>query len=211
MADDWFRSPEWTDEARADFEKRLARARPHSRAQYLRIKGLAVDAAGDGEGARELWTRVLESPGVSRLQAWSALEHLGDSWTSEDPQRAESYYRQLLAENPTLNATTACVHLSLAELRIRRGDRASMQEAHDLLTTWISDFPSPFPSALFRFHLDLIAVAQALGDQPTVQQAARTALDLAGRGPVFPRHRDVGAVEADEATLERLHELAKSG
>jgi hypothetical protein len=42
-----------------------------------------------------------------------------------------------------------------------------------------------------------------------VQRAAKTALDLASRGPVFPRHKDVGVVDADAKTLRRLRKLAK--
>lgn len=68
---------------------------------------------------------------------------------------------------------------------------------------------SQFPNVLFRWHLVLIDVAQATGEKETVQRAARTALDLASRGPVFSRHKDVGVVHADAKTLRRLRKLAK--
>ena len=58
---DWFRSPDWSSEAQQDFEQRLRRARAYNRPQFLRIKGLALADAGEAEGARELWLRVLES------------------------------------------------------------------------------------------------------------------------------------------------------
>jgi hypothetical protein len=35
VADEWFRSPAWDKPARADFEARLARARPHNRQQCV--------------------------------------------------------------------------------------------------------------------------------------------------------------------------------
>ncbi len=41
---------DWDEAARADFEARLARARPHNRQQYLRIKGLSLRAAGHADG-----------------------------------------------------------------------------------------------------------------------------------------------------------------
>jgi hypothetical protein len=46
MAEDWFRTPGWDDGAREDFERRLARARPHNRPQYLKIRALALREAG---------------------------------------------------------------------------------------------------------------------------------------------------------------------
>lgn len=209
MAIDWFRSPEWTAEAQEDFEARLARSMAHNRAQYLRIKGLALLEAGEVSGARDLWMRVVETETEDWPQVSASLEHLGDSYRQDDPATAESYFRRLIAENPTLSGTTACVHLSLAEILLDRGDATSINEAGDLLGIWIDKYSVPFPNAHFRFNLALIRTAQALGDKGTVQRAARTALDLAARGPVYPRHGDVGVVKADGKTLRRLKRLAR--
>jgi len=210
MADDWFRSADWSAEAQHDFEARLSRARPYNRAQYLRIKGLALSQAGEQRGARELWQRVLQSTEeLATTQQASALEHLGDSYVPENAATAEDYYRRLLAQHPTLNGTSHTVEISLAELLIDKGDRASMQEALAALNSFLERGTSQFPSVLFRWHLALISIAQATGEKETVQRAARTALDLASRGPVFPRHKDVGVVDADAKTLRRLRKLAK--
>jgi tetratricopeptide (TPR) repeat protein len=195
--------------AQANFEARLARSRAHNRAQYMRIKGLALREAGQIDGARELWTRVLETEIEHWPEVSGSLEHLGDSYRQDDPVKAEGYYRRLIADYPTLSGTTACVHLSLAEVLLDRGDRVSVDEAAKHLSTWIDQFSVPFPNAHFRFNLALIRTAQALGDTQTVQRAARTAVDLASRGPVYPRHGDVGVVKADAKTLRRLRKLAK--
>lgn len=210
MADDWFRSPDWSPDAQADFEARLSRARPFNRAQYLRIKGLALAEAGEKRGARQLWERVLESTEErATSQRASALEHLGDLYTDDDSAAAEQCFRRLMAEHPTLDGTSHTVEISLAELLIDKGDRASLEEALDLLNSFLERGTSQFPSVLFRWHLALIRIAQATGERETVQRAARTALDLAGRGPVFPRHKTVGVVHADAKTLKRLRKLAK--
>jgi hypothetical protein len=209
VADDWFRSPDWSTPARSDFEARLARARPYNRAQYMRIKGLALAEAGEKQGARDLWGRVMES--IEELAAGqqpSALEHLGDSYAHEDAALAENYYRRLVAEYPTLNGTSHTVEISLAELLIDKGDRANIEEALAFLNSFLERGTSQFPSVLFRWHLALIRVAQATGDDETARRAARTALDLAGRGPVFTRHKTVGVVQADRQTLKRLRKLA---
>ena len=210
VADDWFRSPDWSNDARADFEERLARARPYNRAQYMRIKGLALAEAGEKQGARDLWGRVTQSTEeLARGQQPSALEHLGDSYAHEDAAIAEHYYRRLLAEYPTLNGTSHTSEISLAELLIDKGDRGSLEEALALLNSFLERGISHFPSDLFRWHLALIRIAKATGDGETVRRAARTALDLADREPVFPRHKTVGVVQADKQTLRRLRKLAK--
>jgi hypothetical protein len=99
VVDDWFRSPDWSEEAQADFERRLGRSRPHRRAQYLRIKGLALESAGEIDGARTLWLRVLDDVGeFASLQGYGAMEHLGDSYAATEPDLAEQYYRRLIAE-----------------------------------------------------------------------------------------------------------------
>jgi len=210
VADDWFRSPDWFPDGQSDFEARLMRARPYNRAQYMRIKGLALADAGEARGARQLWERVLESTEeLAASQQASAMEHLGESYVQDVPAIAEDYFRRLLAEFPTLNGTSHTVEISLAELLIDKGDRASMEEALALLNSFLERGTSQFPSVHFRLHLALIRIAQATGDKETLQRAARTALDLAGRGPVFPRHKTVGVVHADKATLKRLRKLAK--
>ena len=137
------------------------------------------------------------------------MEHLGDSYAGEDALIAEGYYRRLLMEHPTLNGTSHTVEISLAELLVDKGDGASMEEALALLNSFLERGTSQFPSVLFRWHLALIRIAGATGEQETVKRAARTALSLAERGPVFPRHKTVGVVQADKRTLKRLKKLAK--
>ncbi|MEV4686084.1 hypothetical protein [Microbacterium sp. LWH3-1.2] len=209
MADDWFRSPLWTETARTDFESRLARARARNRAQYLRIKGLALADAGEIVAARALWQRVLTDKGeFAHLESAGALEHLGDSYAREDPIRAEHYYRRLLDEHPSLNGTTAMQHVKLAELLIRRRQAGDLQEAADLLTHWAGEGRVPFPGAHFRWNVAMMSLAEATGDRPTARDAARRALDLAGSGPVFSRHKDVGVVRADRHTMKKLRRIA---
>lgn len=209
MTDDWFRSPDWSPRAQADFEARLKRSRDWNHAQYIRIKGLALKEAGLLQPARELWERILDQDLGHEFEKAGTLEHLGDSYRDTEPERAAQYYRRLLSEHPTLNGTTATVEIALAELEMAKGRRADTDEALTLLNSFLERGTSQFPNVLFRWHLVLIDVAQATGEKETVQRAARTALDLADRGPVFPRHKEVGVVRADAKMLKRLRKLAK--
>lgn len=127
------------------------RARPHSRAQYMRIKGLALADTGEMQGARQLWERVLASDEeLAANQQASALEHLGDSYAANDSAAAEEYFRRLLAEHPTLNGTSHTAEIALAELLIGKGDGASLEEALALLNAFLERGTSQFPSVLFR-------------------------------------------------------------
>lgn len=82
-------------------------------------------------------------------------------------------------------------------------------EALALLNNFLERDVSQFPNVLFRWHLALIEIASAKGDQATVERAARTALDLSERGPVFSRHKRIGIVRTDKETIRRLRKLAR--
>ena len=208
MADDWFRSPDWSAEAQEEFYARLGRARAHNRTQYTRIKGLALRDSGQLDAARGLWLGILEGEGGHDFERASTLEHLADSYVECDPPLAEGYYRRLLSEHPTLNGTTATAEIALAELLVDKGDGASMDEALALLNSFLHRNTAQFPSVLFRWNLALIRIAEATGDDETVQRAAGTALSLANQGPVFSDHEDVGVVRTDALTLRRLRKLS---
>jgi tetratricopeptide (TPR) repeat protein len=206
---DWFRSSLWTEDARADFEARLSRARAYNRPQYLRIKAIALRDAGLIEPARELLMRVAEQRDVHAFEVAYVQELLGDlAVLRGEPEEAEQFYRWVLTDWPTLNGTSGLVEISLAELLIQRNRDPERDEAQALLSSWIARGALKFDNSLFRWHLALIDLSDQLGDQETIQRAARTALTLAGRGPQFPKHGDVGVVRTDPATLHRLEHLA---
>jgi predicted Zn-dependent protease len=210
VADEWFRSPDWDDTARADFEARLARARAGNRQQYLRIKGVSLRAAGELDGARELLERSAAHPDGHLFMTVAAWETLADMAAERgDRATAEQLYRRILDEQPSLSGTTGSVEISLAEVLLDSGNADARAEALNLLNSWIERDRIKWASQLFRWHLDLIRIAEADGDVETVRRAANTALSLTERGPQLPRHPDVGLVETDEATLERLRRLAR--
>jgi predicted Zn-dependent protease len=210
VADEWYRSDAWHETARADFEARLARARPHNRPQYLRIKGERLRAVGDVDAARVLLERSADHPDAYLFETVAAWESLAQIAAERgDQTTAETLYRRILAQQPSLSGTTGSVEISLAELLLDTGRVELLDEALALLDTWINRPGLKFDSQLFRWHLDLIRVAEATGEQQTVRRAAATALALAERGPQLPRHPDVGLVQTDKATLKRLRKLAK--
>lgn len=207
MANEWYRSPEWDRQAQSDFEERLRRARSQSRAQYLYIKGESLAAAGNRTAAYELWQRVLADYPCS-MHAWTARERLGDVTRQQGrTDEAERWYRELIEVNPSLNATTHMVEVSLAEMLIATNEPSKRDEGMELLQSAL-DRGGLLNNQLFRWHLAVLEAATQLGDSETQQRAARTALALTERGPNFPRHPTVGLVATDGKTIERLQAIA---
>jgi hypothetical protein len=204
VADEWFRSPGWSVEDQDEFERRLGRARRTSRAQYLRIKGLALNAAGHREGARSLWLRVLDDPDAS-IDRWSTLEHLGDLDFETDPDAADSRYRELLVEDPSLNATSQMAEVRLAELQTRKNTPTSLAEAWELLEAWRTERHSPFPADHFQWELARARWGEASGRPDIVQDSARRAVALSKEGSPFPRHPGAGVVQAEPDVMAWLH------
>lgn len=63
---DWYRRTNWNEEIAADFEARLARARPSNRAQYLSLQGYAL-LSSRPEKSEELLERAVSLAEGSEL------------------------------------------------------------------------------------------------------------------------------------------------
>jgi tetratricopeptide (TPR) repeat protein len=212
VPDEWYRSPAWEDEARADFETRLSRARKTSRQQYLFIKAAQLRSAGDFQTARELLQRVIDEPdGFLHVvvSAWQVLAELAVE--QGDRSTAVDLYRRILTASPDGSGTDGNVEIALAELLLDSDSVQDWTEAGELLNAWATKQGTKFNRSQFRWHLAAIRVGQVFDDHDVVRRSAVAALDLAASGPQLPRHKDVGLVQTDQATLERLWKLAKSG
>jgi len=208
VSSDWYRRPDWDDAAREEFERRLARARPFNRSQYLRIKALALLDAGEDQGAQELLLRVLDNPDESP-DVGLAVEFLGNLAVRQgNRELAKQYYRRGLAAPRYPGGTTGGHEIALAEMLLDEGADGHA-EAIELLETWFARPNLKFNNQLCRWHLAVIKAAEQTGDAETVRRSAAAALEVASREPQFSRHKDVGVVRADPVTLRRLRKLAK--
>jgi len=204
---DWFRDPGWGRATRDQFEERLNRARIGNRAQYLRIKALALRDAGELHGAKELLNRVV-SDYPDSMDCGFCLELLGDIAREEgSSETAEKNYRDVIRRWPDLNGTSGMVEVSLAEVLTESAGLERHEEALRLLDSALKR-GRMMNSDLFRWNIALARVAEQLGDAETVSRAARTALSLTKVGPQFPRHPTVGLARPDAATLAWLERAA---
>ena len=132
--DDWFRSPTWQPNDQAEFERRLARARPANRPQYLRIKALALRDAGKVDAARHLFARVASETAAPASEVAFAHEALGDLHRAAGGLRqAAAEYRLALEVAPTLSGTSGEVQLSLGEVLLETDAAGGAAEVATLL------------------------------------------------------------------------------
>jgi len=203
----WFRDPGWDRASRDQFEERLNRARIGNRAQYLRIKALALRDAGELQGANELLNRVVSDYPES-MDCGFCVELLGDIAREEgSSETAERNYRDVIRRWPDLNGTTGMVEVSLAEVLTESAGPDRHEEALRLLDSALKR-ARMMNSGLFRWNIALAKVAGQLGDVGTVSRAAKTALSLTKLGPQFPRHPTVGLALPDAATVAWLEKAA---
>ena len=213
MSDGWFRTTGWTTGDADEFERRLQRARPHNRPQYLRIKAISLREHG-GEAqrraARELNERVIrEYPEaafdvlVAREELARLAENDGDSVEAIRHWRAAIY-----ATDEGMPRGEA--YLRLPELLIRSDDPASWNEAASIVGRINPERDLAFSNERFRYAVIRATLATHAGDTTVAAEFARLALAEAERTtPDFARHRDLGWVTADAETLEELARLAQ--
>ena len=219
--EDWYRSSTWSPEIAEVFEARLKRARAWNRAQYLRIQGVHLAAQNDkalrGVG-RELLQRVVDDYGENdRIEALTALENLGDSLAAEGANgQAEGAYREVLARmvssSTGRSGTSHTTELSLAELLLARGDRASLEEADDLLDRGEEQVrqSAMFRNLVLQYFVIRARVAARRGDRADAADYARQALSIADETePAMPRHPTLGRPEVPPELRSELSALAE--
>src|SRR4051812_4276550 len=207
MADEWYRNPDWSEEAREAFERRLKRARPDGRAQYLYLKALALWKHGGDEqrrGARELSERVVNEYDSVHF-AYYALKHLAEIADQEGSrEEAIQHLRRAAALQPDRFEET---ELMLAEFLVASDDPECWKEAAALLER--AGGPA-FSMWRYRTAVLRARLAARAGDDLTAAANARIALaEATRRRPDFSRHPEIGWAEADSDTLKELQEWAE--
>ena len=207
MAGDWFRSGDWTDAARADFDIRLARARPSNRAQYLRIKALALMDAGIDADAESLFERVVRDHPDEWTQVAPSYESLGMlRRRAGDLPGAEKAFRAAITVSPTLSCTTGEVHVELGEVLLE-SDPGRGGEVEQLLRE--GQPHARLNTSVFRWNVLRGRLASVQGDDNAAKVAAEAALALLDAPPQFSRHPTVGLARPPQSLVVELEALAR--
>lgn len=208
-ATDWYRTSGWTIADQEHFERKLARARKENRAEYLRIKGLALEKAGTVEAARTLFVRAVLVAGRDRFTQSPALEHLAASVADDDPAEAERLLRRLLDLNPTLNNTSHMAEIRLAEILVRRGTPEALSEAREHLNSWDARDVGDFSVQLFDAAVARARWNEVAGDPAAASEWASCALELADVESPFPNAPGLAVRGLDAGLSEWLTDLAR--
>jgi predicted Zn-dependent protease len=206
VAADWFRSGVWTDTDRADFEARLARARPSNRAQYLRIKALALIDAGNDPDAESLLERVVREHPDDWTQVAPSYEWIGMlRRRTGDLPGAETAFRAAIAASPTLSCTTGEVYIELGEVLLE-ADAARAGEVEQLLRD--GQIHAKLNTSVFRWNVLRARLASVQNDRVTARAAAEAALALVDAPAQFSRHPTVGLARPPQSLVAELEALA---
>ena len=211
----WFRSPDWDDRAKAEFETRIARTRGYNRVQYARIKGFALleSAKPEVEAAGyQLLGGILRDPSALHHEKVAVLSVIGghehDKGHLEDAERNLRLALTLMETNPS--GSTGLERIRLAEILLARGGLAHLQEARRLLDDEARRRPV-FLSTRFRLAVAAARVSLALGDHEAGASWAAVALQLAhAKHSGLANHPTLGLVELDPRQREWLESVTRA-
>jgi Tfp pilus assembly protein PilF len=210
MSDEWFRSPSWREPDRELFEAKLARARKHNKAQYVRIKALSLAESGDTTActaAGELFDRIFRDYPDDELQV--TMAHADKArWHRRRGEHDEAveHYRRAVALEDVLGSIDWGADLDLAELLVERNE--DLDEAQAMLDRAAADDVA-FKLQRWRWLATDARLAAKLGQRDRSMASAGAALELLDDdSPDFPRHPDLGHIDTDRGTIRELKRLA---
>jgi tetratricopeptide (TPR) repeat protein len=205
----WAHDEAFDDQAMAEFERRLSRARPDNRAQYLRVKGATLMGTRHDGGlpvAISLLHRVVDDYDDWLQVPW-AHELLGEAYhRTGDLDGAERHYRECLqVADARRNGTSGVTELMLAEVLLQQ---SRFDEAMRLLDDEDLWKRLRWNNNIYRYNLARARAERATGGDP--EAWSREALRLAQEDvPQLPHKPDVGRVHATEEQLAELRRLGR--
>ena len=213
-SEDWFRSADWNAAAQAEFEARLARARPHNRVQYRRIKALGLLGSGDGDreaAGYAMLAGIARDADAPHHEKVGALSFMG----AHDQERgrlheAESNLRAALeAMKAGESGSTELEEIRLAEVLLALGGQENLEEARRLLEARALK-PPLLVSSRFRLCVAAARVCVALGlKQEAAEWAAAASMLASAEHSGLANHPTLGLVRTDHKTREWLAAVAR--
>lgn len=214
MADEWYRTSAWGDADREIFEEKLRRARPRSRPQYIRLKGLALAGSkkrSERKAAPELLQRVIREHSDDEVQAAMAWADLGWFYEREgDHELGAQAYRRCLEAEAALSGGGLHTgsELALAQVIVDASWEDRYSEALVLLDQ-AERAGLTFEVERWRWSITHARIAARTGRTREAATYAREALALLeDSSPDFARHPDVGRIKPDRKTVRELRGLA---
>lgn len=208
MKNEWFRKTSWAEEDAADFERRLRRARPSSRAQYLYLQAQHLLQAGDAINAVSLADRAASDPFVGVHVAAVHNVRAASYCKLGDLQRAKDAYRAAVRAETAGRVIGTEAYLDLSWLIATERERAEYTEVLELLDAFADR--GVFPVQRFRRHAVRALIAFDQGDANVARSEAVLALQAASAETSgFRYHERLGLVRGfdHDALMARLKKI----
>jgi tetratricopeptide (TPR) repeat protein len=196
---DWFRVPVVDESTRTEFEARLKRARPASRAQYLKLQAFHLAEIGHHEEALRMLGRALASdPGVFESNIHerraTSLSALG-----RDHEALEAL-RESLSARRNSNQILGPAPVSFAMLVAQGGFEECYSEALQVLDEFWEVSPI-FPLTEFRQFAARAMLRHELGQAGARRDAERALLAAEKTKSGAQKHPTLGLVGGESASL----------
>jgi hypothetical protein len=214
LASDWFRKASWGAAEAADFEKRLARARPNSRPQYLYIQACSLLESGKGELARQAVILADRSIAASEphihLSACHQLKGQCFELLGDLDSALASFLEAVDSERLHPGALTDA-YLDFCWAVALHRIPARYERALSLLDQFADR--RDLPVTRFREHAVRALIANDVASHDLARAEARLALKFAAvTHSGFRYHPSVGLVtDRYQAVLQQLEEIATAG
>jgi hypothetical protein len=210
-SDNWFRSAAWDRAARKEFETHLAGTRS-SRAQFIRVKGLALVQSGARKrviAGRKLLVRILDQHPDNVPEVARAHRILGESYLHDGRLGDAERHLRAGLEAEKGRSFQHDTELRLAEVIVERKGAEAFGEAWQLLNQ-AAQKGFVFNGYPWRVEVARARLRDLEGDRPGAATHAAAALELLeNNSPQLPGHDDVGRIKADAMTVAEMSRLAE--
>ena len=202
---EWFRMSEWSSTTEAEFERRLARARPASRAQYLRLQAFHLAEAGHHRAALALLDRCLALNNRVHMAAAYLQRGQSELGVGNHSAALTSFRLCLEFERGLPNVRTSCwIEFPWYIVNAQRRDLYD-----EALAAIASNAAPSWPVERFRAETVRAFIADDRGDRDAARMFAEHALrEAAMSSSGFRNHPELGVVgDRYAAAQARLRQL----
>jgi len=195
---EWYRRKTWTEDDEQEYFAKLAKARKHSRAQYLRVQAIELAETKQTDlmtTAEKLLNKLFDEYPESQVDMSSGYATLGNIYKERQMiDEAISYYKKAIDFEIFFPNVLTQAYLDYSELIVKFNKKSNFEFVEKIILERIGD--SIFPLEKYRAYSILSIISQYKGDKPAAVQYQNIANDNADfKTSGLRYHQDLGLVK----------------